>query len=95
MKERKTEKGWKYLNLCIGDMLGKYSQYSALCRYGIDGVIQICFGCMREIVAESIIPSISRDYKIPTMTLTVDELTGEWLSYKIEAFVDLWNRRKE
>ena len=64
---------------------------------GLDGVIQILpFGCMPEIVAESIIPTISKDLDIPAMTLTVDELTGEaGYQTRLEAFVDLLSRRKE
>lgn len=58
---------------------------------GLDGVIQILpFGCMPEIVAESIIPAIFRDLHSPAMVLTVDELTGEaGYMTRLEAFTDL------
>ncbi len=63
---------------------------------GLDGAIQVLpFGCMPEIVAESILPTISRDLSFPVMTFTVDELTGEagYLT-RLEAFVDLLQSKK-
>lgn len=75
---------------CIGEaVLAK--------RNGFDGAIQILpMGCMPEIVAKSILPTISRDGDFPIMTLVVDEMTGE-AGYvtRIEAFLDLLERRKE
>ena len=64
---------------------------------GYDGVIQIFpMGCMPEIVAKSILPSISKEKDLPIMTLVVDEMTGE-AGYvtRIEAFIDLLERRKK
>ncbi len=53
-------------------------------------------GCMPEIVSKSILPKISRDKDFPILTLVVDEMTGE-AGYvtRIEAFVDLLERRKD
>jgi predicted nucleotide-binding protein (sugar kinase/HSP70/actin superfamily) len=65
-------------------------------RKGYDGVIQLLpFTCMPEIVAQSILPRVSRDKNIPVMTLVLDEMTGEggYLT-RLEAFVDLICRRK-
>ncbi len=82
----------KYLNLCIGghawETVAHALNYS---QGGMDGIIQIMpFGCMPEIVAESILPTIARDKNIPIMTLVVDELTGEaGYQTRLEAFVDL------
>jgi len=96
-RKKRLKKGGKYLNLCIGghawETIASTVHFADM---GLDGVIQILpFGCMPEIVAESIIPSISRDYKIPTMTLTVDELTGEaGYRTRLEAFVDLLEQKK-
>lgn len=62
-----------------------------------DGVIQTYpLTCMPEIVAESILPAVQRDFEIPVLTLIIDEMTGEngYLT-RIEAFVDLIKRRKE
>ena len=90
-------KGAAYLDLCVGghaqETIASTVHYADV---GMDGVIQILpFGCMPEIVAESIIPTISREKHFPAMTLTVDEMTGEagYLT-RLEAFIDLLEQRK-
>ena len=51
---------------------------------------------MPEIVAKSIITSVSRDLDFPVMTLVLDEMTGEaGFITRLEAFVDLLERRRE
>lgn len=62
-----------------------------------DGVIQVQpFTCMPEIVAESILPTVSRDHGIPTFCLIVDEHSGDaGVQTRLEAFVDLLARKKE
>jgi len=75
---------------CIGEViLAKEQEF--------DGAIQIFpMGCMPEIVSKAILPSISKDKDFPILTLVVDEMTGE-AGYitRIEAFLDLLERRKE
>jgi predicted nucleotide-binding protein (sugar kinase/HSP70/actin superfamily) len=53
-------------------------------------------GCMPEIVSKSILPTISKDLDFPVMSLVVDDMTGE-AGYitRIEAFIDLLERRRE
>lgn len=65
-------------------------------RDGYDGVIQVApFTCMPEIVAESVLHRVSREHAIATMTLMVDEQTGEaGLVTRLEAFVDMIQRRR-
>jgi len=65
-------------------------------RAGCDGVIQVLpFTCMPEIVAQSILPVVSRELDIPVLTLTVDEQTGEaGMVTRLEAFVDLLEQRR-
>ncbi|KLU61409.1 2-hydroxyglutaryl-CoA dehydratase, D-component [Peptococcaceae bacterium CEB3] len=65
-------------------------------RRGFDGIIQLLpLGCMPEIVAAGILPRIQADFSIPIMTLTLDEHTGRaGLQTRVEAFVDLLERRK-
>ncbi len=60
-------------------------------KLGYDGVIQVLpFTCMPEIVAQSILPSISQDTGMPVMTLIVDEQSGDaGITTRLEAFVDL------
>jgi predicted nucleotide-binding protein (sugar kinase/HSP70/actin superfamily) len=75
---------------CIGEAVLAHEE-------GFDGAIQIFpMGCMPEIVSKAILPTISRDKDFPIMTLVVDEMTGE-AGYitRIEAFIDLLERRKE
>ncbi|OFI05916.1 hypothetical protein CLOACE_14610 [Clostridium acetireducens DSM 10703] len=75
---------------CIGEAILAHKK-------GFDGAIQIFpMGCMPEIVSKSILPKISKDKDFPIMTLVVDEMTGE-AGYitRIEAFVDLLERRKD
>lgn len=87
-----------YLETYIGghalESVGHSVLYS---KGGYDGVIQVYpLTCMPEIVAESILPSVSRDYDLPILTLIVDEMTGEaGIQTRLEAFVDLLRQRKE
>lgn len=75
---------------CIGEAVLAHEE-------GFDGAIQIFpMGCMPEIVSKAILPSVSRDKNFPVMSLVVDEMTGE-AGYvtRIEAFIDLLERRRE
>ena len=65
-------------------------------RQGMDGAIQIFpMGCMPQIIAKSVLPSVQRDTELPVMTLIMDEVAGEagYLT-RIEAFVDMLESRK-
>ncbi|HEY9059782.1 MAG TPA: CoA protein activase [Pseudobacteroides sp.] len=86
----------------LGTMIGGHSQETIgntvlFAKDGYDGVVQIFpLGCMPEIVSESILPSIERDFKIPVMSLIIDEMTGEaGYMTRVEAFIDLLKRRRE
>lgn len=63
---------------------------------GYDGIVQVLpLTCMPEIIAESILPTVSRDYEIPLLTVTLDEHAGEvGLLTRLEAFVDMLNERR-
>jgi predicted nucleotide-binding protein (sugar kinase/HSP70/actin superfamily) len=60
-------------------------------RRNYDGVIQLApLTCMPEIVAHSIFPALTRDYKIPLLTFYLDEHSGEaGIQTRLEAFIDL------
>ncbi|KPU46050.1 2-hydroxyglutaryl-CoA dehydratase, D-component [Oxobacter pfennigii] len=79
-----------HAQICIGNAV----LYS---KQGYDGVIQLLpFSCMPEIVASSILPTLSKKEDIPCMTLVVDELTGEsGYVTRLEAFIDMIGRKKE
>ncbi len=65
-------------------------------EHRMDGAIQIFpLGCMPEVIAKSVLPTIRRELDLPVMTLVVDEITGE-AGYvtRIEAFVDMLEAKK-
>jgi predicted nucleotide-binding protein (sugar kinase/HSP70/actin superfamily) len=68
--------------------VGKTLQYA---RKGYDGIIHLMpFTCMPELVAQTVIARISRDYRLPVLTLIYDEHTSSTgLQTRLEAFIDL------
>ncbi|TEB05205.1 hypothetical protein Psch_02246 [Pelotomaculum schinkii] len=66
-------------------------------KAGYNGLIQVFpFTCMPEIVAESILPDVSCDLNIPSLTLIMDEHSGEaGIQTRLEAFVDLLEQKRE
>lgn len=86
-----------YLPELIGghgrDSIGNTILYS---KRNFDGVIQIApFTCIPEIVARTILTSVSKDYSIPVLTFFLDEQTGKaGMVTRLEAFVDLIKRKK-
>jgi len=64
---------------------------------GMDGIIQVLpLTCMPEIVAQSILPTVSQKYEVPILTLVMDEHAGETgLQTRLEAFVDMMRSRKK
>ena len=60
-------------------------------------VIQLYpFSCMPEIVAQSILPNVSKSKNIPILTLIIDELTGEaGNKTRIEAFIEMIEKRRK
>jgi predicted nucleotide-binding protein (sugar kinase/HSP70/actin superfamily) len=87
-----------YLNCFIGghgwESVGESVLYA---RKKIDGIIHVLpFTCMPEIVAQSILPAVSRDYHLPVLTLSLDEHSAQaGFLTRIEAFVDLIRERKQ
>jgi predicted nucleotide-binding protein (sugar kinase/HSP70/actin superfamily) len=86
----------------IATMIGGHAQETVgntvlYAMEGYDGVIQIYpLSCMPEIVAQSILPSVEKDYDIPVLTLIIDEMTGDaGYMTRVEAFVDLLIKRRE
>jgi predicted nucleotide-binding protein (sugar kinase/HSP70/actin superfamily) len=96
MRFAKAAKPW------LGAMIGGHARETVgntvlYAQKGYDGVIQVFpFSCMPEIVAESLLRSVAREYDLPVMTLIIDEMTGEaGYMTRLEAFVDmLWKRRE-
>lgn len=97
-EKEKLKAAKPYLSTLVGghgrETIGSSVIYA---KNNYDGIIQILpLTCMPEIVAESILPTIQKDYNIPIMTLIVDEMTGEaGYQTRLEAFVDLLKKRRE
>ena len=66
-------------------------------KRGIDGLVELLpFTCIPEIAALNILPRISRDYNLPVISFILDEQSGRaGMRTRLEAFVDLLNRRRE
>ena len=85
-----------YLGTIIGghaqETVGRTVVYG---RHGYDGVIQVApFTCMPEIVAQSILPVVSKKEGIPVLSLFFDEHSGEaGVQTRLEAFVDMVRRK--
>lgn len=93
-----TEAAKPYMKTMIGGHARETIGYSVkFAKEGFDGIIQIYpFTCMPEIVAQSIMPTIEKDFDIPYLCFIVDELTGDaGYTTRLEAFVDLLKRRRE
>ncbi|AKL94246.1 hypothetical protein CACET_c07360 [Clostridium aceticum] len=94
------KKGEKYIPIPIGghaqQTVGHIVDYS---ERGFDGVVHLMpFGCLPELVSQSIVPKITAELNIPVLTLSIDEQTGTANNLtRIEAFLDLikGKRRKK
>ncbi|HEX3032439.1 MAG TPA: CoA protein activase [Bacillota bacterium] len=86
-----------YINHFLGghgqDSVGSAIRFQ---QGGFDGIIQMApLTCMPEIVAQSVFNTVRKDRALPTMTLIMDEQSGEaGLVTRLEAFIDMLQRRK-
>lgn len=66
-------------------------------RKQIDGIIHVtAFGCGPDAMVDKLIELEARNNKMPFITITIDEHTGEaGMSTRLEAFVDMLKRRKD
>ncbi|ACB83709.1 hypothetical protein [Natranaerobius thermophilus] len=86
-----------YLDQLIGghgqSSIGDTIKYA---KEGYHGVVHLApFTCIPEIVAKSILPTVSHDYQIPVITLFLDEQTGKaGIKTRLEAFVDLIKKKQ-
>ncbi|MTI94601.1 MAG: hypothetical protein FH749_03805 [Firmicutes bacterium] len=96
-EKKAIKKGRPYIPMIIGghaiQTVGHIVDYA---ERGFDGVIHLMpFGCLPELVSQSIIPAISEKHGIPVMTLSLDEQTGVAnIQTRVEAFIDLIARKK-
>ena len=65
-------------------------------KEGFDGIVHLMpFTCMPEIMAQNVMPAVTKDHDIPVLHIILDEQMGRaGLVSRIEAFVDLMSRRR-
>ena len=91
------KKGEKFIKEIIGghakQTVGHIVDYA---ERRFDGVVHLMpFACLPELVSQSIIPAITKEYNIPVITLPIDEQTGlANVQTRIEAFLDLIKNKK-
>ncbi|WZL73477.1 2-hydroxyacyl-CoA dehydratase [Clostridiaceae bacterium 35-E11] len=91
-EEAILKKGEKYIEIEIGghakQTMGHIVDYY---DQGFDGVIHLMpFGCLPELVSQSIMPKLIDDLGIPVLTIALDEQTGIANNLtRIEAFLDV------
>lgn len=66
-------------------------------RSGVDGLIHLApFNCTPEIMAHNALLALQREHRVPLLSLSFDEHTGQaGLLTRLEAFVDLLQRRRQ
>ena len=79
-----------------GESVKSVGKSVGFAQKGFDGIVHLMpFTCMPELVAQTILAKVSRDYTIPVLTLIFDEHTSPGgVQTRLEAFVDLINRGK-
>jgi predicted nucleotide-binding protein (sugar kinase/HSP70/actin superfamily) len=101
-REKKMEeiikKGQEFIEIEIGghavESVGFIKDFK---DRGFDGIIHLMpFGCLPELVTQSIVPEMSAKLGIPVLTIAIDEQTGMANNLtRIEAFADLIRSKKQ
>ncbi len=92
------DKGEEYFEYVIGGHakrnVGHIIDYK---QRGFDGIIHLKpFGCLPEVVSQSMLDRISEDLNIPILPMSIDEQTAKaHMKTRIEAFMDLIKQKKE
>ncbi|MBI4320492.1 MAG: CoA protein activase [Chloroflexi bacterium] len=79
-----------------GDAMASLGETVLHAHEGYDGIVHIQpFTCLPEIIAQNMLPQVSRDHDIPVLSLIFDEQTAKaGTATRLEAFVDLMRRRR-
>lgn len=79
-----------------GDAVQSLGETILHANEGFDGIVHLQpFTCMPEIIAQNILPRVSRDFDIPVLCLILDEQMGKaGLQTRLEAFVEMMQRRR-
>jgi len=80
-----------------GDAMASIGETVLHAHEGFDGTIHLQpFTCMPEIIAQNLLPQVSRDHDIPVLSIILDEQMGRaGMVTRLEAFVDLMRRRRD
>jgi predicted nucleotide-binding protein (sugar kinase/HSP70/actin superfamily) len=87
-----------YLNHFVGgEGLPSVGHSVIYAREGFDGILHLFpFTCMPDTIAKSILPQISKDLDIPSISFVIDEQTGRAGTLtRLEAFLDLLASKKK
>ncbi len=91
------EKSGRYLEIGVGGHerhnIGNIIEYG---EQGFDGVVHLMpFGCLPELVTQTLVPRIAADCQLPILTLALDEQSGLANNLtRVEAFVELLRSAK-
>lgn len=79
-----------------GDAIQTLGETVLHAKHGFDGIVHLQpFTCMPEIIAQNMLPKVSREHDIPVLCVVLDEQMGKaGLQTRLEAFVDLMRRRR-
>lgn len=96
--EEILEKGEEYIDIIIGghakQSVGHIIDFK---EKGFDGIIHLKpFGCLPEIVVQSMLNKISEEVEIPILSLSIDEQMAQAnVLTRIEAFLDLIRKKQK
>jgi predicted nucleotide-binding protein (sugar kinase/HSP70/actin superfamily) len=81
---------------CGGESVESVAKTVRFARRGFDGIVHVMpFACMPELVVQTILPRVARDFDLPVLTLIFDEHTAAGaVQTRLEAFVDLIRYRR-
>ncbi len=85
----------------IQEMIGGHAKQTVghivdYAQRGFDGVIHLMpFACLPELISQSVIPTITKEWGIPVLSLSIDEQTGTAnVQTRVEAFIDMIKMKK-
>ena len=96
-EEKILEKGEEYIEIVIGghakQNVGHIIDYK---ERGFDGIVHLKpFGCLPELITQSMLDQISEDLDIPILSLSIDEQRASAnKKTRVEAFLDLIKQKK-
>lgn len=95
--EKIKNKGEEFIEIEIGghaqDNIGHAVDFK---EKGFDGIVHLKpFGCLPELVSQSVMDDLSKKYEIPVLTISIDEQTADAnVLTRVEAFLDMIKEKK-